>query len=74
MQIVEKKTERSKYEQGRLHIVTFGDLGEKQATYAPESDNYTAAVQAGNDLVASGEAHSFSVLRVMHNSLKPGRW
>lgn len=57
-----------------MHIVTFGDLGEKQRTYVTDTDNYVAAIQTGNDLVEAGEAHSFSVLRVMHNSLKPGRW
>lgn len=74
MQIVEEKKERSKYEQGRLHIVTFGKLGEKLSTYAPDSDNYVHATEQGRDLVKSGEAASFAVLRVLGNSLEPGPW
>lgn len=75
MQLLEQKKERSKYAQGRLHIVTFSQLGEKLNSYISDHDNYVDTIKQGHALVAEdGEVFSFAVIRVLYNSLKPGRW
>ena len=67
-------TKRSKYAPGRLHIVLFDQLGVKQKTKVMKSDNLMRAVAWATKKTDKNPGWSFSILRVVNNSLTSKHW
>lgn len=67
------KKKESKYKPGRLHLVGFDRLGTKMMHKVLKSSNYIKGQETGQRLIGKGKIHSFVLIRIMYNSLSPGK-